>query len=193
MARWVSLLALIYALQIFNPLQGGLVVGLSGAMFTLAPLVWFYFGQFVTDDFITRTLRLMIVVGLVTSLWGVYQLVFGYTAFEQYWIANTDFYNSINVGHVERALATFPAPKSGGYAELGAIAAFGFVSAQSRLRGRLLWALAGLTLIGFVLLSGQRSAVFGLALGLVVLLTLRARNLSNAIARLSLVLIPLSW
>jgi hypothetical protein len=192
MARWVSLLALIYALQIFNPLQGGVVVGLSGAMFTLAPLVWFYFGQFVTDDFITKTLRLMIVVGLVTSLWGVYQLVFGYPAFEQYWIANTDFYNSINVGHVERALATFSSAEEWGrYAELGAIAAFGFVSAHSRLRGRLLWALAGLTLIGFVLLSGQRSAVFGLALGLVVLLTLRARNLSNAIARLSLVLIPL--
>src|SRR5437762_8500786 len=40
LAGWVSVLALIYVLEIFNPLQGGLIVGLSGAMFVLVPLLW---------------------------------------------------------------------------------------------------------------------------------------------------------
>ncbi|MDQ2855577.1 MAG: hypothetical protein M3R68_04555, partial [Acidobacteriota bacterium] len=40
----VSVLAVIYFLQIFNPLQGGLTVGLSGALFVLVPVAWFYFG-----------------------------------------------------------------------------------------------------------------------------------------------------
>ena len=193
LAGWVSLLALIYFAEIFNPLQGGVIVGLSGAMFTLVPLVWFYFGQFIKDEFITNTLRLMIVVGLVTSLYGVYQLVFGYPAFEQYWISNTDFYNSINVGRIERAIATFSSAEEWGrYTELGAIAAFGFASVQKRLAVRLGWFLAGAVLVAFVLLTGQRSAVFGLALGLMVLLVLSARSLTNAIARVSLVLLPLA-
>lgn len=193
MAGWVSLLALVYFLEIFNPLQGGLMVGLSGAMFTIAPLVWFYFGQFIKEDFVRNTLRLMIIVGLITSLYGVYQLVFGYPAFEQYWISNTEFYNSISVGHVERAIATFSSAEEWGrYTELGAIAAFGFAAAQKRFAARLGWVLAGATLIGFVLLTGQRAAVFGLALGLMVLLVLGARSLTNAMARVALVLLPLT-
>src|SRR6185295_11373552 len=44
LAKLVSLLALVYFLQIFNPLQGGLAVGFSGALFILIPIAWFYFG-----------------------------------------------------------------------------------------------------------------------------------------------------
>src|SRR6266849_6503602 len=39
----VSILGLIYFLEVFNPLQGSLTVGLSGALFMLVPVVWFYF------------------------------------------------------------------------------------------------------------------------------------------------------
>src|SRR5207249_11732197 len=101
LASWVSVLAVIYFVEIFNPLQGGLMVGLSGGMFMLIPLLWFFFGQFVTTKFVSKVLRLIIALGLITSLYGVYQLVFGYPPFEQYWIRNTEFYNSIAVGHVE--------------------------------------------------------------------------------------------
>src|SRR5262249_26487848 len=59
LATSVSLLALVYVLEIFNPLQGGIVVGLSGAMFALIPLLWFYFGQYVQHSFIRAVLKLM--------------------------------------------------------------------------------------------------------------------------------------
>src|SRR5688500_7119323 len=51
LAGWVTLLGIIFFLEIFNPLQGSLFVGLSGAMFMLVPLVWFYFGQAVNEKF----------------------------------------------------------------------------------------------------------------------------------------------
>jgi O-Antigen ligase len=191
LAGWVSLLALLYFVEIFNPLQGGMVVGLSGAMFTLAPLVWFYFGQNIRDNFVERLLVFVVVVGLVTSLWGVYQLLFGYPAFEQYWISHTEFYNSIAVGHIERALATFSSAEEWGrYTEFGAIAAFGFALRQKRPARRFVWIGAGIGLIGFVMLSGQRAAIFGLMLGLTVLVMMGARNLGTAIMRMLLLLLP---
>src|SRR5215467_164230 len=106
LAGVVSVLACIYILEIFNPLQGGILIGLSGGLFMLVPLVWFYFGQAVDETFMRKALTVVIVLALLTSLYGVYQLLWGYPAFEQYWIDNTDFYASINVAHIRRALAT---------------------------------------------------------------------------------------
>src|SRR5204863_7751167 len=48
LARPVTILAGIFILQVFNPSQGTLFVGLSGAMFILIPVAWFYFGQSIT-------------------------------------------------------------------------------------------------------------------------------------------------
>jgi hypothetical protein len=41
----VLLLAVLMTAQIFNPAQGGLVVGLGGALFYLVPLLWFWIGS----------------------------------------------------------------------------------------------------------------------------------------------------
>ena len=191
LAGAVSVLGIIYFIEIFNPLQGGLFVGLSGAMFVLVPLLWFYFGQSVTDQFITNALRLIVVLGLVASLYGVYQLVFGYPSFEQYWISNTEFYESIAVGHVQRALATFSSAEEWGrYTEVGAIAAFGFAAGARRIGIRASWMLGGAALSGSVLLTGQRTAVFGLLLGVVVLIMLGARNFRGVVSRVAILLLP---
>src|SRR5712691_11948726 len=45
LASSVSILAAIFFVQIFNPLQGGMMIGLSGAMLILVPVCWFYFGD----------------------------------------------------------------------------------------------------------------------------------------------------
>src|SRR5229473_1055279 len=187
LALSVSVLGLIYVIEIFNPLQGSLFVGLAGALFMLVPLVWFYFGQSVNEDFITKVLRVVVVLGLLTSLYGVYQLVFGYPGFEQYWLDNTDFYNSINVGHVRRALATFSSAEEWGrYAELGAIAAFGFTTAARRLTNRIGWFACGALLVGAVVLTGQRTAIFGLFAGIAALILLGARSFPQAVTRVGL-------
>jgi preprotein translocase subunit SecG len=192
LAGAVSVLGLIFFLEIFNPLQGGLFVGLTGALFMLVPLAWFYFGQSVNERFINITLRLMVLLGVLGTLYGVYQMVFGYPAFEQYWIDNTDFYVSIAVGHVKRALATFSSAEEWGrYTEIGAIIALGLGFATRRLAARLGWFVCALALIGGILLSGQRAAVFGFMVGAITLILLGARNLRRAVTRLAMVLLPL--
>lgn len=191
LAGWVSILGLIFFLEIFNPLQGSLYVGLTGALFILVPLVWFYFGQSINENFVHKTLLIMIVLGILGSLYGVYQLSFGYPAFEQYWLDNTDFYASIAVGHVTRALGTFSSAEEWGrYTEFGAIAALGFAIMDKRRARQILWFVCTGALVGGVLLSGQRTAVFGMIFGMASLIMLGARNLKGAAARLAMMLIP---
>ena len=192
LAGAISLLGLIYFVQIFNPLQGGMFIGLTGALFMFVPLTWFYFGQEVKLKFLNVALRLIVFVGLIASLYGIYQLVFGYPAFEQYWLDNTEFYDSIAVGHVQRALATFSSAEEWGrYIEIGAIIAFGLGAAADRLLRRAGWFLAGTSLSAVLLLTGQRTAVFGFVLGFAVLLLLGARTLRSASARVLLLMLPI--
>ena len=69
----------------------------------------------------------MVVLGILTSLYGLYQLAFGFPSFEQYWIDNTEFYNSISVGNVKRALATYSSAEEWGrYIEIGGADRFWF-------------------------------------------------------------------
>src|SRR4051812_20244554 len=191
LARSVSILALIFFLEIFNPLQGSLFVGLTGALFMLVPIAWFYFGQTVSDKFIHRALIAIAVLGAVVSLWGVYQLVFGYPAFEQYWIDNTDFYTSIAVGHIRRALATFSSAEEWGrYTQIGAIISVGMAMARQRLSKRLIWGLCAAALLGAIIISGQRTAIFGFVVGAVSLILLGARTWQSAVYRVALMALP---
>jgi len=191
LAGMVSLLGLIYFIQIFNPLQGGLTVGFSGALFVLVPVAWFYFGQEIKPSFLETVFRLMVVLGFITSLYGIYQLAFGFPSFEKYWIENTDFYNSIQVGNVKRALATYSSAEEWGrYIEVGALVAFGFGAAAGRYLRRASWFVFGGALTLMLLFTGQRTAIFGLILGILVLLMLGARTWRGAVGRLLMVLAP---
>lgn len=187
----VTLLAVIYFLQIFNPLQGGLSVGLSGALFVLVPLTWFYFAQVIKPEFLLTAFKIIVVLALLTSLYGLYQLAFGFPAFEQYWIDNTDFYNSISVGKVERALATFSSAEEWGrYVEIGALIAFGFAAQAANRFRQVAWGLCGTILSIMLLFTGQRTAMFGLILGFFVLVLLGARTWKAAMSRVLLMLAP---
>jgi hypothetical protein len=190
-ARLVSLLALIYFLQIFNPLQGGLSVGFSGALFILVPVAWFYFGHAVNPEFLRKAFVLLVIAGLITSCYGLYHLAYGFPSFEQYWLDHTDAYESIAVGNIKRALATFSSAEEWGrYIELGAIVAFGFgAAAISKLR-RAGWFLAGIALTVMLLFTGQRTAIFGLILGTAVLVVIGGRTFQGVVFRLTALMIP---
>ena len=191
LAGSVSVLGLIFALEIFNPLQGGLLTGLSGAMFLLVPMVWFYFGQSVSEKFIHTALRLVVLAGIVASLYGIYQMMFGYPAFEQYWIDHTDFYSSIAVAHVRRAVATFSSAEEWGrYTEIGALVAFGLAAGAKQFSARIGWLICGSASLSAVLLSGQRTAVFGFMVGIATLVLLGSTTWPRAIMRLGLLLLP---
>jgi O-Antigen ligase len=191
LSRPVLVLAVICFLQIFNPIQGGLFIGLSGALFILVPMAWFYFGQTVTWEFFGRLFKFVVVLAVVASLYGIYQVTFGYPEFELYWLNNTDKYSSIDVYNIKRALATFSnAEEWGRYVQLGSICAFGFGMMPGNRSRQTLWFAAGIALIGMLALTGQRSSIFGLFLGLSVLLVTGARTLGNGLLRLGAVFLP---
>ncbi|MDQ2975533.1 MAG: O-antigen ligase family protein [Acidobacteriota bacterium] len=191
LASVVTTLSAIFVAQIFNPLQGGLMIGLSGAMLTLVPVSWFYFGQATNLRFIRLALQLIVALGILTSLYGVYQLIYGYPQFERYWLENVEFYVSIGVGHVKRPLATFTnAEEWGRYIAMGALIAFGFGAGTKRLLNSGAWFLCAGGLATVLLLTGQRTAIFGLMLGFLCLILLGARSFRGAAVRLVLLLIP---
>lgn len=191
LAGLVSILALICVLQIFNPLQGSLFVGLTGALFYLVPMAWFYFGQTANQEILPKILRITVVLGIITSLYGLYQIVYGYPSFELYWIENTDKYESVAVYNVTRALATFSnAEEWGRYVLLGALAAFGFASMRSQGNKRIFWFICGATLCFMLTLTGQRSSIFGLFLGLGILFVTGAKTFPNVVSRILLLCIP---
>ncbi len=183
----VTILAGVFLLQVFNPWQGSLMVGLSGAMFILIPMAWFYFGQSVKTNFMTTAMQLIVVMGLVCSLHGLYQLFIGYPEFETYWIKHTDHYESIAVGHVTRALATFnSAEEWGRYVQYGSLIAFGFGLGAKHGARRLLWWLASAGLGGMLLITGQRTGIFGLLIGLGTLILIGAESWRKALGRMAL-------
>ena len=191
LAGLVTILCVIYFLEIFNPLQGGLAVGLSGALFMLVPVAWFYFGQDLKPSFLETALRLMVVLGILTSFYGLYQLAFGFPSFEQYWLDNTEFYDSISVGNVKRALATYSSAEEWGrYIEIGAIIAFGFATCAGTLLRRAAWFLSGAALTVMLLLTGQRTAMFGLIFGCFLLMVLGAKSWRSVVGRVLIAVAP---
>lgn len=187
LAKIVSFLAVICFLQIFNPLQGGLYVGLTGALFVLVPMAWFYFGQCAAPEFFSKILRLIVFLGIAASLYGVYQILFGYPSFELIWIENTDAYESIAVYNVKRALATFSnAEEWGRYTQIGALIAFGLAFSKPEGGKRGLWLFSAFVLCFMLILSGQRSSIFGLFLGLTILFITGAKTWGSAFMRTTL-------
>jgi hypothetical protein len=121
----------------------------------------------------------------------MYQLAYGFPSFEQYWVDNTEFYNSISVGNVKRALATFSSAEEWGrYIEIGAIISFGFVAGAKSKWQSLAWLLGGAGLSTMLLLTGQRTAMFGLIFGCLILLLVGARTWRGVMTRLVMVLLP---
>ena len=141
--------------------------------------------------FMETALRVLVVLGVLTSLYGLYQLLFGFPSFEQYWIDNTEFYNSISVGNVKRALATYSSAEEWGrYIEIGAIVALSFGACAGRHLRRAAWFVCGGALTLMLLLTGQRTSIFGLIFGVFILLMLGAKTRRGAVARLLLALVP---
>ena len=187
----VSILAACFFIQIFNPFQGGILVGMSGAFFILLPVAWFYFGRAMKPVFLTIALRLIVVMGLVCSLHGAYQLIFGFPSFEQYWVSHTDHYESIAVGHIQRSLATFnSAEEWGRYVQFGALIAFGFAFGAKQLARRLGWVICLGGLGTVLIITGQRTAIFGLAVGIGVFILLGAENWVRVIKRAAMMGLP---
>ena len=76
-------------LEIFNPKQGSVLVGVSGALFYLVPLLWFWVGRtYGTERMMFILLfRVLLPLGVLDALVGYYQAIFGPLPWQVAWLA----------------------------------------------------------------------------------------------------------
>jgi len=158
----------------FNPLQGGLKVGLGGVFFLLTPLLWFWIGRgFLYTDLIERLLKLILATAVFTGTYGLIQTLVGFPSFDQSWIRNKG-YTSLSVGGTIRAFGTFSS--SAEYAVFLGIGLVVLLLLLKRLRPSLA-IVAGLVLASALFLDSSRSAT-GLTILACVIVVLARRGVA---------------
>ena len=111
LSKWILVLMAIMTAHIFNPLQGGLMVGIVGAVFMLVPLLWYWVGKsFGSEEFLeTFFFRLIVPLACLAALFGFYQVFFGYPEYQLEWWRPRE--HEMVIGHDEdtlRPLSFFP-------------------------------------------------------------------------------------
>jgi len=89
LAKWIAAFLGIMVVQIFNPRQGGLMVGVAGALFYIVPMLWFWCGRaMATPNFVMKLFHWCVVpIGVIAAGHGIFQAFVGYLPYEKTWIA----------------------------------------------------------------------------------------------------------
>jgi len=172
-SRVVFLLLAVGLLQVFNPGQASLLVGLTGIMINLIPISFFFIARSISDQQMTaRIVKIVSVVGVLAALYGLKQVYFGLGTFD---IAAG--YTAATVGDTTRPLAFFNnASEYAAYAHIAFVMLFSTLLFRSK-GTRRLWPLlaAGVVAYGGFLI-GSRGFTVKVGLAIIVVLALRARN-----------------
>ena len=79
----------IMILGIFNPRQGPIAVGISGALYWIIPTLWFWIGSKYGSPRLMFLIlyRVFVPLGLLDAILGLFQTYFGYLPWEAAWAA----------------------------------------------------------------------------------------------------------
>jgi hypothetical protein len=182
LSKLIAALMLMMIIEIFNPQQGGLDVGFAGALFYIAPLLWFWVGRvYATREFLGHfSLRTLVGIGLLAALWGLYQSYRGLFAFEQLWVDQIGYGALYISDEVIRAIGFFNS--SAEYQRFLIITAIVLLAAWLAERSRLVLLLP-IVLVA-VFLSAARGPVIMFAAAAVVVWAISARSLALWLPRL---------
>jgi hypothetical protein len=107
LSRVLIWLLCLMALQVLNPLQGGISIGLAGALFYVVPVLWYYVGrQMGSPRLLRRVLWLAVGISLVSALYGLYQTAVGFSTGEMMWV-DLVHYHALRVDGVLRPFSFF--------------------------------------------------------------------------------------
>jgi hypothetical protein len=152
-------LLVVMTLEIFNPKQGGLSVGLSGAIFYIAPVLWFWVGrQFGSPAVVEKLIyRVIFPLALLAALLGFVQTFVGFLPYEQAWIdIAAKSYTALHLGGSIRA---FGFSVSG--TEYAVLLMFGVVGVAAAYFGsKRKWTIVlPIFILGVILASGRTAVV----------------------------------
>lgn len=181
-ARLLAWLMVVFALQIFNPAQGGLVVGVAGALFYLVPLGWFFVGRiFLTAEIMRKILSVFMISSLIAAGYGLYQTLVGFPEWDRFWITQvtrSGTYAALNAGGTIRALGPMTSA-----AEYAAFLAVGLVCLASLalFRWQVQLLIPAAVLVAALFLESSRTVVLLSGGVLLLLLALRQRHAMTAL------------
>lgn len=175
-------------LEIFNPAQGGMMAGFSGAIFTLIPLLWFWIGRkYANEDFLEQIfLKTIVPMGIAAALYGLWQTFYGFAPFESSWV-NYEVYNALSAGGTLRAFSFLTSASE--YANLINITLIIIVSGFSFQYRKLAWFIPLIVISLF--LESSRGPIILLILTLALILAAK-KTLTHYWLRFSLILVSLS-
>ncbi|MEN3046493.1 MAG: hypothetical protein ABDH49_05895 [Candidatus Hydrothermales bacterium] len=102
-------LQIIFFVQIFNPLQGSLMIGLTGSKFLLIPSLLAYVAFGVDRRALKILFTTLTWLALVSSLYAIYQFHKGFFDFEILWAKKSGMH-SLFLGDRIRPFSFFPSP-----------------------------------------------------------------------------------
>lgn len=183
-ARLVLWLLGIMALQIVNPLQGSIAVGVAGCLFYMVPLLWFYVGRLYGTRPVQRSVLGVIVgVGMLAALYGLYQQWFGFSAGEIEWLKMTNM--GMGMGITSSTLRVFSFFTS--FAEYVAFVCIAAITCWAAfLRGNRFALVLFLFLLSAIFLSSSRGGVVNTLFGIVLLWAIQGGTVRVWLPRLVL-------
>jgi hypothetical protein len=95
-------LMVIMLLEIVNPRQGSIVVGVTGAMFYVVPVLWFWIGREYGTEKLLETViyKVVLPLSIMAALLGLWQINGGFFPWETAWInAVRSTYSVIELGN----------------------------------------------------------------------------------------------
>ena len=189
----LALSVLIFA-GAFNPNQGSLLAGLSGLLFILVPVLYFWIGRGLCDDrMMTAVLVLVALLSVGAAAYGHIQTFSGFPAWDQAWIDETlDEYAALQVGDTIRPFSSFSA--SADYTHFIALGVVAWIAIARRRHWLLIALVALAVIVPAVFFSSQRGAFVLLvaAIALIIAALRRARlGAAVAVGAAIVLLIPL--
>lgn len=139
-------LGVLLAVSVLNPIQGGLVVGLSGALLIVLPMTAFLIGRALVNDRLLVILTWFVAwLGVGAAAYGLFQAFVGFPSWDVDWIRN-EGYSALNVYGVTRAFSSFSAASE--YAGYLGIALVVWIAQARGPRGGVWWPIvAGATML----------------------------------------------
>lgn len=175
--RCVGLFAMALLLGAFNPLQGGLAVGLGGLFFLLIPVLWFFIATaLLTHQRVRYLFCAVVAASIASAVYGLYQTYVGFPSFDAAYVAAKG-YEALEVGGRTRAFGPFTAAS-----EYGTYLGCGLALILAVVKPRhLYWAVpAILVLVWAITIESSRGILVLSALAALVILVVR-RGLSPLI------------
>jgi hypothetical protein len=183
LTRCLKFLLILMAIQVLNPLQGSLLVGLGGALYYIGPLLWFYIGRIRGDSQSALLLcKAAIVIFTITAIYGLKQVFFGISASEKSWV-DMSGYTALAISDTTiRVFSTFASTQEYAATLASAIA----ICAAFILQRKTMYVLPLFILVPALVYTGTRGPVVSALFAICVQWALLGKNRNIWLPRLGL-------